>query len=237
MSQIRILVLEDEPEVVEQIRAALAPETPSAIEVCNSGDGALDLALAQPFDCLVFDRIVAGMDGLSALEQLRVRGVQTPALLLTALGSTAQRVDGLDRGADDYLTKPFQNEELLARVRALIRRAASLGHPVILRHGSLELHTKAQKAYWNEKDLELPPKEFGVLLCLVEHRPDIVSAEMLWRHVWAEMKNLGPQQAVIQTTLSRLRSSLRASVGVDDIIVNERGKGYRLVDGDILGSR
>jgi two-component system OmpR family response regulator len=231
----RILVLEDDAEVAAQIRSALSAEASWTMELCRNGDAALELALREGFDCLVLDRMVDGMEGLAVLEQLRSRDVETPALILSHLSSTSHRVDGLERGADDYLAKPFQNEELIARVRALVRRAAKLAHPVILQHGPLELHTKAQKAYWKGKDLELPGKEFGVLVCLIEHRPDIVSAEMLWRRVWAEMKNLGPQQTVIQTTLSRLRSSLRTGTGLEDLIVNERGKGYRLIDRELLG--
>jgi two-component system, OmpR family, response regulator len=231
----RILVLEDELELSQQIRAALAVEPGWKPEFCRNGDEALERALREPFDCLVFDRMVDGMDGVNVLEKLRSRGVETPALLLSRLGSTAHRVDGLERGADDYLAKPFHDDELVARVRALIRRAAKIAHPVILTYGPLELHTKAQKGYWKGRDLELPPKELGVLLCLLEHSPDVVSPEMLWRRVWAEMKNLGPQQTVIQTTLSRLRTNLRNGTGIDDVIVNERGKGYRLNSREMLG--
>jgi two-component system OmpR family response regulator len=232
----RILVLEDDTEVREQIHIALNREAGWKMEFCTSGEAALELALRIEFDCLVLDRMVDGnMDGLTVLEELRGREVQTPVLVLSHLSSTAHRVDGLERGADDYLAKPFQDEELIARVRALVRRSAKMAHPVILRYGPLELHTKAQKGYWKGKDLDLPPKEFGVLVCLLEHRPDLVSAEMLWLRVWQEMKNLRPQSQVIQTTLSRLRTSLKSGTGIEDIIVNERGKGYRLIAREKLG--
>jgi two-component system OmpR family response regulator len=232
----RILVLEDDAELRERIRIALGGVDGWRTEFCSSGEAALESALRTPFDCLVLDRMVDGpLDGLAVLEGLRAREVHTPVLVLSALSSTSHRVDGLERGADDYLAKPFQDEELIARVRALVRRKGQMAHPVILRYGPLELHTKAQKGYWNGNDLELPPKEFGVLVCLLEHRPDLVSAEMLWRRVWPEMKNLQPQSQVIQTTLSRLRTSLKTGTGIEEIIVNERGRGYRLIARESLG--
>ena len=223
----RILVLEDEDEVFDQIAHAL-----SVIEDLHmvreiEGELAYQRILGQEFDCLVLDRIVVGLDGLSVLERARARDIETPALVLTGLSDPSRRTEGLDRGADDYLAKPFVSEELVARVRALTRRAHRMAHPLIRRHGKLELATRNQQASWAGVSVDLSPKEFDILLVLADHQPDIVSQEMLWRAVWPEMSNLPVQRSSLDVRISSLRAKLRARAELE-LVETIKNKGYRL---------
>lgn len=223
----RIFILEDEAQESDRIVAALSTIVGVEIVRTTSGEEALAAILADRFDCLILDRMVHGLDGLSVLEAARARDVETPALMLTGLSDVARRTEGLDRGADDYLTKPYAAEELVARVRALARRAERTAHPRILRHGALELATRTRTAYWAEQELALTPKEFDVLLSLAEHDPDTVSLDMLWQDVWPEFRNLTPQISVIHVTMSRLRAKLTRHSG-HDLIRTIKLKGYAL---------
>jgi DNA-binding response OmpR family regulator len=224
----RIFVLEDEVDIFNQIKLALSAIEGSEVVHERDGDRALEAIISKPFDCLILDRKVFGLDGMSVLEKARERDVQTPALMLTHFSLVADRAEGLDRGADDYLAKPFASEELVARVRALTRRAQKIAHPMIRRHGPLELATKTRLATWEERALSLTPKEFDILLCLSEHYPDIVSQEMLWRAVWPEF-NFAPQVGVIQVTVSRLRKKIAAVAGENMVVVKTINlKGYTL---------
>lgn len=228
---LRFLVLEDDAEVADDVVAALSMVSPDAdVTVEQKGESALEAALGQAFDCLVFDRMVIGLDGLSVLAALRAREVETPALILSSLADLARRTEGLDGGADDYLTKPFAPEELAARVRALLRRSERVAHPKIRRHGSLELATKTRVAYWDEREISLTPKEFDILLALSEHHPDVVSLDMLWRAAWPDFTNLPPQLSVIHVTMSRLRAKLLETVKAD-LINTIKTKGYSLAVG------
>lgn len=224
----RFLVLEDDPEISEVIQNALATMGEAEISATANGDTALDLILAGPFDCLILDRMVEGMDGLSVLEAARGRDVETPALMLTHLSEVSKRTEGLLRGADDYLAKPFAPEELVARVRALMRRAHRLAHPMIRRHGGLELATKTRVAYWEGKELDLTPKEFDCLLALSEHHPDAVSQSMLWDFAWPQFPpDHSTAEQVIHVTMSRLRGKLKNATG-GDLIATIKSAGYKL---------
>lgn len=226
----KILVLEDDPEIAESIRNALAAIDGAKVTLTANGDAALNLILAGPFDCLVLDRMVEGMDGLSVLEAAREREVETPALMLTHLSEVSKRTEGLLRGADDYLAKPFAPEELVARVRALMRRAHRLAHPMIRRHGALELATKTRVAYWERNELDLTPKEFDCLLALSEHYPDPVSQSMLWRFAWPQFPpDHSTAEQVIHVTMSRLRSKLKIAAE-RDLVETIKSAGYKISD-------
>lgn len=224
----RFLVLEDEAEVAAEVRGALMSlQLDAEIITVNMGEAALKEALGSSFDCLILDRMVEGMDGLSVLIALRERDVETPALILSGLSDLARRMEGLDHGADDYLTKPFAQEELASRVRALMRRSKRMAHPKIRRHGPLELATRSRIAYWGDQELALTPKEFDTLLILSEHHPGVVSVDMLWKAAWPDFRNLEPQMSVVHVTMSRLRAKL-FEVARRDPILTIKHKGYAL---------
>ena len=156
--------------------------------------------------------MVEGLDGLSTLQRLRDMDVQTPALFLSNLGQTRSRVEGLDAGADDYISKPFEADELIARVKALLRRARQEAHPDVIVLGGLEVRVKARTVHWDGEHVDLSPKEFEILKFLAENHDQIVSRQMIWNEVWPEYR-IPPQINVIDVNLSRLRSKLEAAAG------------------------
>jgi len=213
----RILLLEDENFMAEHIEQSLHSEFSDVVIVRTSGAAeALAAALDAPFDCLIFDRMVKGGDGLDVLRELRERGIETPAIMLSQLNDIEHRTAGLDFGADDYLGKSFEPRELAARIRAATRRGTTQGHPRILKIGDLELHRAAKVAEWRGQKLKLTPKEFGILLIVIESSPHTASYEAVWFAVWREeYGNLSPMKPVIHTTVSRLRGKLADIPGID----------------------
>lgn len=226
----RALVLEDDPDMAERVVAALERELGAQTRVVPRGEDALRLASRPGFDVLVLDRLVVGMDGLDVLTQLRRAGVQTPALVLSSKNRPADKVEGLDEGADDYLGKPFEDFELVARVRALVRRAERLEHPDVRGHGPLVLSTRSRRALWRpgvpdgaerfrkrsssdaRLDLQLTGKEFDIVLCLADAYPDPRSKDDIWRFVWNTVQ-LADWQQVVHVNLSRLRTKLDERTG------------------------
>jgi two-component system OmpR family response regulator len=181
---------------------------------------------AAAIDVVVLDRMLPGIDGVEVLARLRRAGVEKPVLMLSALGRSEQRIEGLDGGADDYLAKPFEPDELLARVRALFRRTTVQARQPVLVHGDIELHVRARTAHRAGRHLGLSPKEFELLKYLMEHGGETVTREMMLRHVWK--LNFDPQTNVVDVNLLRLRRKLEdgcATVCLETV----RGHGYRLV--------
>lgn len=226
----QILLLEDDDSMAERITDALTTALDAEIKNVARGEEALDLASRPGFDVLVLDRMVVGLDGLSVLEELRRRDVQTPALILSSKSKATQKVEGLDGGADDYLGKPFQDFELVARVRALRRRADKLEHPDVRAHGPLLMAIRNRRALWQpgvpagaeqyakrfvadqKFDLQLTDKEFDILLCLVEAFPDAASKEDIWNFAWQSHK-LADWRQVVNVNMSRLRRKLDDRTG------------------------
>jgi len=175
------------------------------------------------------DRVIEtdGTDGLDLLTRLRDMGVVAPALILSSLGQTHQRVEGLEAGADDYLAKPFEAIELRARLKALARRAGFAANPEVIVLGGLEVRVKARTAHWHGAHIPLSPQEFNILKLLAENAGQPVSRDTLWAQVWTDFPNLPPQINVIDVAVARLRRSVRAVVG-DDLIETQRLKGYVL---------
>jgi len=209
---LRILLLEDDQDAADRVSAALISW--NGCEVCHltRGEEALKRAAEETFDVLILDRMVEGMDGLQALERLRALDVRTPALVLSNLGATRNRIEGLDAGADDYLAKPFDSDELVARLRALLRRAASQATPDALVLGALDLRLKARTVHWRGEHVEVSPKEFDILRFLAENHDMVISREMIWNAAWPEYR-IPPQINVIDVNLSRLRGKLEAVAG------------------------
>ncbi len=177
----RVLVVEDEPRVRSFLRRGLV-EAGLAVDAVAEGQAALEFALANPYDAIVLDLMLPGKDGLEVLRELRSRRCATPVLVLTARDAVEDRVRGLDAGADDYLPKPFAFAELLARVRALLRRGSP--QTSVLRVGDLTLDVAARSAERAGRRLDLTAKEFALLEYLARHAGEVVTRTMIAQHVW-----------------------------------------------------
>lgn len=178
----RILVVEDEPKLNELITARLRREHYS-IDSCLSGDAAMDYLACAQYDLLVLDIMLPGISGLELLRSLRGRGGKTPVLLLTALDSIPDRVSGLDSGADDYLVKPFAFDELLARIRVLLRRSAgSVSNVYTL--ADLTVDCDARTVKRGETNISLSAKEFAILEYLIRNSGIVLSRERISNHIW-----------------------------------------------------
>lgn len=203
MTGSRILVVEDETKVARALQEGLTRER-YEIVIAPTGEEGFFLVNAEEFDLVILDLMLPGRDGLQVLSTLRKRGLQTPVLILTARDAIEDRVQGLDKGADDYLVKPFAFPELLARIRALLRR----GRPeqaLRLKCADLEVDLVTRKVTRSGKGLELTPREFELLEYLVRHTGQVVSREMLARDVWKETARATPLDNVIDVHIARLR--------------------------------
>jgi len=201
MPKSRILVVEDESKVARALREGLERQGYEVV-VAPSGEEGFFLVNAEEFDLVILDLMLPGRDGLQVLSTLRKRGLQTPVLILTARDAIEDRVEGLDKGADDYLVKPFAFPELLARVRALLRRSEQ---SLQLRLADLEMDVIARKAKRNGQYLELTAREFELLEYLLRHKEQVVSREMLARYVWKETARATPLDNVMDVHINRLR--------------------------------
>ena len=221
----RVLLVEDEAASAALVIDALRPEG-FTIEWRDSGESGLRTAALERFDLLILDRMLPAIDGLSMVRQLRAAGIAAPILMLSALSRSENRVEGLDAGADDYIGKPFEPEELVARVRALIRRATNPVPGAVMLFGGLELHVKSRTAHRDGRHVPLSPREFEILKFMMEHAGDIVTREMLLREVW--QLGFDPQTNVIDVSMSRLRQRLDDGFPLS-AIETVRGAGFRLV--------
>lgn len=220
---VRILVVEDEPKVARFIEEGLK-EQAYAVDVAADGEDGLYRALSASYDLIVLDLLLPKKDGLRVLRDLRAVGNTTRVLMLTAKGGVRDRVQGLDGGADDYLTKPFDFDEFLARVRALLRRGASDGASP-LRCGDLELDPRTRRVTRSGKTLAFSAKQFAVLEYLLRHANEVVTRTSLAAHVWDE--HFDPFSNVIEVTLHHVRE--RVDRGFPTPLIHTvRGVGYVL---------
>ena len=202
----RILVIEDEKKVAKALREGLEAER-YEVRVAADGQEGYQLASRERFDLLLLDLVLPRRGGIDVLTALRERGIPTPVFILTAKDAVEDRVLGLDRGADDYLVKPFTFPELFARIRALLRRGRP--DPVLrLQHEDLHMDLAARRVARREQPLELTVKEFEILECLLRHPGRIVSREMLARDVWHVTARATPLDNVIDVTMVRLRRKI-----------------------------
>lgn len=202
-SFVRILIIEDEQKLATALREGLQAEK-YAVSLAHTGEEGFYQLHAEPFDLLILDIMLPGRSGLEVLKTLRADGIQIPVLILTAKDTTEDRVCGLDAGADDYLVKPFAVAELLARVRALLRR----GVPekiARLQAGDLEMDLILHQATRSGQMLNLTVREFEVLEYLLRHQGTVVSREMIGRDVWKETARFTPLDNVIDVHMARLR--------------------------------
>jgi two-component system OmpR family response regulator len=224
---LKILYVEDDARSAGEI-IQLAEASGDSVIWEATGSGGLLRAGRDEFDVVILDRMLPDIDGLTILRRLRESGVGTPVLLLSALGRTADRAEGLDAGADDYLAKPFEAEELVARLRALHRRSSGREHSAVIIFGAFECHVKARTAFRENRHLPLSPKEFALFRYFIENGGEIVTREMLLRDVW--QMNFDPQTNVVDVNVGRLRRKLEE--GFDKPALETIwGSGYRLLDG------
>ncbi|MCA1562692.1 MAG: response regulator transcription factor [Acidobacteria bacterium] len=225
----QILVIEDEQKVARALRQGLEGEH-YHVEVAESGEDGFFRALSGSFDVIILDLMLPGRSGLEILTTLRRQGHRTPVLVLTAKDAVQDRVVGLDSGADDYLVKPFAFAELLARLRALLRR----GRPVEalrLRVDDLEMDLASRKAARAGEPIELTAREFDLLEYLLRHEGEIVSREMLTREVWKEPSRGTPLDNVIDVHIARVRKKVDTD-GRAKLIHTVRGVGFLVKQGE-----
>jgi two-component system copper resistance phosphate regulon response regulator CusR len=226
---VRVLVVEDERKLAQVLASALESEHYSVV-VAQTGEDGFFRANAEVFDLVVLDLMLPGRGGLEILQTLRKRHIQTPVLILTARDRVEDRVLGLDLGADDYLVKPFALPELVARIRALLRR----GRPsdvLRLKAADLELDLVTRRANRGDRQLDLTTREFELLECLLRHQNRLVSREMLAREVWKEPRRATPLDNVIDVQMARLRKKVDVEGGTR-LIHTVRGVGFIVREGE-----
>ena len=200
----RILVVDDEKKIALGIKKALESQK-YAVDVCHDGIEALNMAEAIEYDLIILDRMLPGMDGVSIIKNLRSQNIYTPILLLTALGTVKDKTDGLDAGADDYLPKPFALDELLARVRAILRRP-KVKAEIILTVSDLSLNLNTHSVKRSNKDIILTNKEFSLLEFLMRNKNQPISKEQIITHVWNWDSDILPNN--IEVYISYLRDKV-----------------------------
>jgi len=220
----KILLAEDDIEMAEFVARGLDELGHNVVRVC-SGVDALHLATTEPFDLALFDRMIPEMDGLAVLRRLRAAKIETPVLLLTALGRIDDRVEGLEAGADDYLVKPFAFSELAARINALARRAPINAPVTRLECGSLSMDLLRREVRRDGEVIILQPREFRLLQELLRNAERAVTRTMLLERVWGF--HFDPQTNIVETHISRMRAKLNEG-GKRDLIETIRGVGYRM---------
>jgi two-component system copper resistance phosphate regulon response regulator CusR len=224
----RLLLVEDEPAVAEVLAKGLR-EHAYAVDVAGDGATALREVALTDYDAVVLDLMLPLVDGLSVCRKVRQAGRHVPILIVTARDAVEARVEGLEAGADDYLVKPFDFRELLARLRALIRRGRQPLLPERVRVGALTLDTRAHRATVENREVLLTAKEYAFLEFLVRRVGSVVSRAEIAEHVWDE--HYDPFSNVIDVYVQRLRRKLDRP-GIESFIRTRRGAGYQLASGE-----
>jgi DNA-binding response OmpR family regulator len=219
----RILLIEDNKSLVKSLKKGLEEET-FAVDIAYDGEEGLYLAETNPYDIIILDLMLPKLDGITLLRRLRQKKIQTHIIILTARYATDEKVKGLDAGADDYLTKPFHYDELLARLRALLRRQYQKKEP-ILQIGDLKLNTQSHQVWRNNKEISLKPKEYAVLEYLVYHQNEIVSRTQLWEHLYDWQDESASN--IIDVYINYLRNKIDKD-SPNKMIITIRGEGYML---------
>jgi len=220
----RVLIVEDERKISAYVKRGLE-EQGYAVDAAYTGREALDWLETVEFDLIVLDVLLPKLDGIEVCRRLRQRGFRTPVLMLTARDAIDDRVTGLDAGADDYLVKPFAMRELLARLRAIIRRTADAPKTTILQVGDLKLDILTHRAQRGGQSIELTTKEYGVLECLMRHPEQVLSRTTIAEHVWSY--DIFNQSNVVDVYIRNLRRKLDDPFDTR-LIRTVRGSGYRI---------
>ena len=220
----RILVVEDDKKIASFVQNGLR-QAGFAVDHAANGDEGLHLALTVPYDAAVVDVMLPVRDGLSMIEQIRQRKINTPVIILSAKRTVDERVYGLQIGGDDYMIKPFAFSELLARIQGLIRRSTGAAESTRVSAGNLTIDLLKREATLSGKVIDLQPREFSLLEFLLRNAGRIVSKTMILEHIWDY--SFDPQTNVVDVLICRLRSKLDKE-GVQKIIRTVRGAGYVL---------
>ena len=222
----RLLLVEDDRDAADYLVKAFR-EVGHVADHAADGEEGLAMALDEPYDVLIIDRMLPRRDGLSVIGALRAKGIDAPALILSALGQVDDRVKGLRAGGDDYLPKPYSFSELLARVEVLARRRSGRGEETVYRVGDLELDRLSHRVSRGETEIVLQPREFRLLEYLMKHAGQVVTRTMLLENVWDY--HFDPQTNVIDVHISRLRSKIDKGFA-RPLLHTVRGAGYVVRD-------
>jgi two-component system OmpR family response regulator len=222
----RLLIVEDDQDAAEYLVKAFR-EVGHVADHASDGEEGLSLALGESYDVLIVDRMLPRLDGLSLIGALRAKGVDTPVLILSALGQVDDRVKGLRAGGDDYLPKPYSFSELLARVEVLARRRAGRSQETVYRVADLELDRLSHRVTRGGTEIVLQPREFRLLEYLMKHAGQVVTRTMLLENVWDY--HFDPQTNVIDVHISRLRSKIDKGFA-RPLLHTVRGAGYVIRD-------
>jgi DNA-binding response OmpR family regulator len=221
----RILVVEDEVKLAHAIKRALQTQQ-YAVDVVYTGTDGYDLAVGEAFDLIILDVLLPGMDGVSVCRKLREERIHTPVLMLTAKGQIADKVIGLDVGADDYVVKPFAFEELFARIRALIRRPKKTEEAVMTIQ-DLSLDPSTFRVTRDRKNISLSAKEFSLLEFLMRNKNSVLSREQLIHHIWNYDADVLPN--TVEVHMKHLRDKMDKPFAVS-LVKTVRGRGYTIED-------
>jgi len=222
----RILIVDDEPEMVGGLEDNLRFE---GYQTIAAGDGTrgLSLAVSEAPDLILLDVMMPGMSGWDVCRQLRARGLDTPVIMLTARGAEVDRVQGLELGADDYITKPFSVRELMARIRAVLRRPGPRQKFEEFAFGDVRVHLRARQAFKAGREVRLTRKEFDLLRYLVEHPGEVITRDRLLDEVWGYDRF--PTTRTVDTHILRLRQKFEDDPERPAHILTAHGQGYRFV--------
>jgi len=222
----RLLLIEDDLMIASFVSKGLK-EAGFVVEHASEGKTGLHMALTSCYDAAVIDIMLPGLDGLAIIDELRQRRIKLPVIILSAKRSIDERVEGLEAGGDDYLTKPFSFSELLARIQALIRRANDTPEPTRITVGDLSIDLRTRVVTRADKKIALQPREFLLLEYLARNARRVVSKTMIMEHVWDY--NFDPQTNVVESRICRLRDKI--DKGFDTPLIHTvRGMGYVLKD-------
>lgn len=220
----RILVVEDDKKIASFISKGFR-QAGFAVDHATDGEDGLELAMTAPYDACIIDIMLPKLDGLSLIDEMRQKKINTPVIILSAKRSVDDRIKGLQTGGDDYLTKPFAFTELLARVQALIRRASASDLPSRLVAADLQMDLLTREVYRGDQQIDLQPREFALLEYLMRNVGKVVSKTMIMEHVWEY--NFDPQTNVVDVLVCRLRNKMERNAEMK-MIHTIRGVGYVL---------
>ncbi len=220
----KLLLVEDDWEISELLKEVLTDQQ-YVVDVATDGQEGWDFVEAFDYDLVLLDVMLPKLDGFSLCRQLRDRDYEMPVLMLTAKDTTAEKVQGLDAGADDYIVKPYKLDELLARVRALLRRGIASMSP-ILKWGNLSLNSNTCKVKYQEQALKLTPKEYCLLELFMRHGGKLLSRNAILENLWSFEEP--PDEDAIKAHIRRLRKKLSKVGAANDFIETVYGLGYRL---------
>jgi two-component system OmpR family response regulator len=224
-NEMHILLIEDDINAASYVIKGLK-ESGHVVDHASDGEEGMELSLALKFDVIIIDRMLPKLDGLSLIKKIRDQKIDTPILILSALGEVDEKVLGLKAGADDYLAKPFSFSELLARIEVLVRRTNPEVKETSIKVGSLIMNLLTRQVHRNGIEIELQPREFRLLEFLMRRSNQVVTRTMLLEGVWEY--HFDPQTNVIDVHISRLRSKIDKPFDGKEMLFTERGAGYAL---------